>query len=87
MVVDVGGSEREERRAARAEQQLRQHEEQNRHHVAARALDAVVGLAVLDAVVRAQGHALGQVWRLDIWKSASKKILGISIQSGKGSVL
>lgn len=53
MVVDVGGSEREEGRAAGAEQQLRQHEEQHGHHVAARALDAVVGFAILDAVVRA----------------------------------
>lgn len=53
VVVDVGGSEREEGRAAGAEQQLRQHEEQHGHHVAARALDAVVGFAILDAVVRA----------------------------------
>ena len=42
MVINVGRSEREERRPPGAEQQLRQHEDQHRQQVTDGAVDAVV---------------------------------------------
>lgn len=62
MVINVSGSKGKKRGAASPEQQLSHHEEHDRHHVAAGPFDAVVWLPILDAVVRAEGHAFGKVW-------------------------